>query len=347
MTAVPDSLPIVDAHLDLAYQVLRGRDLRLSPIEIREMEKSESLSCMVTIPEISKGGIAVVFGSIFVQPASFPDGTDHEMDPIMAEKAKEEIAVYQSWEAEGLVRIIRGKSSLDDHMTQWRQDRKPGLLIAMESAEPIESPEELPWWFDAGVRMIGPAWGPTRYCGGFAGQRGVPVGFTDMGRELLRGMNHFGIALDLAHSSVELFWEGIESDAPHVVCTHTTPRELIGLERLPSADMIKALGERGGVVGLGLGNIFVNAGWWGDGPREPVKLDSVASTFEMLASSAGWDHVGIGSDLDGGIGVEESPVELDTIADERKIGDVLPEDARAGVLGGNWLALLEKALPAD
>ena len=78
-----------------------------------------------------------------------------------------------------------------------------------------------------------------------------------------------------------------------------------------------------------------------------MKLDSVGRTFEIMAASAGWDHVGIGSDLDGGIGVEESPEELETIADIGKIADALPEEARAGVMGGNWLRLLEEALPDD
>jgi len=60
---------------------------------------------------------------------------------------------------------------------------------------------------------------------------------------------------------------------------------------------------------------------------------------------AGWARVGIGSDLDGGLGLEESPAELDTVADIALIGEVVPEGARDGVLGGNWIRLLRRALP--
>ena len=340
-----DDLPVVDAHLDLAHNVLAGRDLTLTPTEIRQKEQRREKQSMVTIGELSKGGVAIVFGSIFVSPREFPESTDIEFDRERAAEAKKEVEVYQSWEDQGLVRLIRTKSSLEEHLALWKEDRKPAVMITMESAEPIESPDELGWWYDAGVRMIGPAWGPTRYCGGFAGQNGQAKGLTPLGHELVAAMKDLRIPFDTAHSSVELFWEALSADLPHVVCTHTSPRELNGVDRMPDAAMMKALAERGGIVGLGLGNMFVDSSWWGEGERGPVSLDSVGRTFEMMAAAAGWDHVGIGSDLDGGIGVEESPVELDTIADIRKIGEVLPEDARAGVLGGNWLDFMRQALP--
>ena len=72
---------------------------------------------------------------------------------------------------------------------------------------------------------------------------------------------------------------------------------------------------------------------------------SAGRVFALMAEHTGWDHLAIGSDLDGGIGVEESPVELDSIADLAKLGEVLPDEARAGVLGENWIAFLRRALP--
>jgi membrane dipeptidase len=80
--------------------------------------------------------------------------------------------------------------------------------------------------------------------------------------------------------------------------------------------------------------------------KEPVPLDRVGEVFALMASFAGWDHVGIGSDLDGGIGVDESPDGLDTAADIGKIADVIPEHARDGVLGANWLRFFSEALPS-
>jgi membrane dipeptidase len=59
----------------------------------------------------------------------------------------------------------------------------------------------------------------------------------------------------------------------------------------------------------------------------------------------GWSHVGIGSDLDGGFGVDSSPREIDTVADLHKVGSVVPAEAREGVLGANWLNFLRSSLP--
>jgi membrane dipeptidase len=337
-------VPIVDAHLDLGWNAAAGRDLTRPTADIRADEQRTEYRCMVSFPDMRAGGVAIVFGSIFVMKKVF-EGTAHAFEPEIAERAREQIDIYRRYEDDGVVRIIRDALALDSHLAMWEEDHVPGLLIAMEGAEPIERPDELQWWFDAGLRMIGPAWGPTRYCGGFTGSKGIASGFTDIGRELVAGMKELRIPLDLAHSSVELFAEGVASDHPHVCCTHTTPRELMGIERMPDGAAMKALADRGGVVGLGLGNIFLSKRWWGDGDRGPVPISTVGEVFELMAGSAGWDHVGIGSDLDGGIGVDESPVELGSIADIAKIGDTLPDHARAGVMGENWIRFLRAALP--
>lgn len=303
---------------------------------------------MVTIPELRKGGLAVVFASIFVSPPSYPDRTEDmgkKFEPTMEAEAKEQLGIYQQWEDEGLVRIIRSRQSLEAHLTAWAKDDVVGLLIDMESAEPIPSPDELEWWFDAGVRAIGPAWGPTRYCGGYFDLRGQAGGFTKLGENLLAAMSRLGIFLDLAHISVEGFRDGLGHDGP-VALTHTIPRALLNIERFPDDEMLAALSARGGVSGLGLGNLFVKPSSLSSKNRVEVTLEDVAHAFEKMADGTGWDRVGIGSDFDGGFGMEECPVGIDSSADIHKVGGIVPAEARAGVLGDNWLTFLKAALPA-
>lgn len=336
---------LVDAHLDLAYNVARGRDLRSSVATIRSREQATREQCMVTLPEMAKAGVALAGASIFTKPV-----VDARGEPIFSldveADGKRQLDVYRQWEEEGLVRLVRGRRALREHLAAWRQDLVPGLILAMESADPIRSPDELGSWFAAGVRMIGPAWGPTRYCGGFTGETGRPTPLTDLGRELVAAMIEQGVILDLAHMSMESCWESLESAHPHVALTHTTPRQMVGIDRFPDDAVLQAIANRGGVVGIGLGNVFFDRAWWDhQHNHDPVTLGAVERAFRLAARAAGWDHVGIGSDLDGGIGVEESPVELDTIADIRRVADVVPEEAAAGVLGGNWLRFFEAALP--
>jgi membrane dipeptidase len=333
---------IVDAHLDLAWNMARGRDPRLPAAETRLLEAKDAQQCMVGLPDMRDGGVAVFFGSIFVMMA-VKEGTDHDIDPELVARGKQQAGLYQQLEDEGLVRIIRTRGGLEEHLRSWASDRLPGLLVAMEGAEPIESPDDLRWWFDAGVRMIGTAWGPTRYSGGFAGAHGVAGGLTAAGTELVAGMKELSVPLDLAHSSVELFWDGVHSDHPHVVCTHTSPREVLHRDRMPDAEMLAALARRGGIVGLGLGNMFVEPSWKAGEP--PVPLSRVGEVLALMGDAAGWDHVGIGSDLDGGIGLDESPEGLESMADLHKIGAVIPDEARDRVLGENWIRFLRSALP--
>jgi membrane dipeptidase len=129
-----------------------------------------------------------------------------------------------------------------------------------------------------------------------------------------------------------------------VVCTHTSPREVLQRDRMPNAEMMAALAKRGGMIGLGLGNMFVEPSWKAGDPAVP--LSRIGEVLTLMADAAGWDHVGIGSDLDGGIGLDESPEGLESIGDIGKIGEVLPEDARDNVLGENWIRFLREALPA-
>jgi membrane dipeptidase len=319
-----------------------GRDPRLPAAETRRREAKGAYQCMVGLPDMSVGDVGLFFGSIFVMKG-VKEGTDHDVDPELVERGKHQVALYQQLEDEGRVRIIRTRASLEDHLRHWPNDSVPGLLIAMEGAEPIESPDDLQWWFDAGVRMIGPAWGPSRYSGGFAGSHGVPGGLTPIGQELVAGMKELSIALDLAHSSVELFEDGVSSDHPHVVCTHTSPREVLTMDRMPNAEMMAALASRGGVIGLGLGNMFVQPSW--QSGEAPVPLERVGEVLTLMANAAGWNNIGIGSDLDGGIGLDESPEGLESVGDIGRIGDVVPAEARDGVLGDNWLRFLSEALP--
>ena len=330
----------------MAWNAVNGRRLELTAAEVRAKEQKTEQECMVTLPELRRGGVAVVFGSIFVRPKH----TGKDEDPVFDEDTHSEglaqADVYRRWEDEGLVRLIRDRGSLAAHLESWQDDSIPGVVVAIEGAEPIKDPDELTRWFELGVRSIGTAWGFSRYSGGYSGSWGRPGGFTPMGRELLAGMLELGILLDVAHGSAELRAEGIALAPGRVCCTHTSPREVIGIERMPDTSEMKALAEVGGVTGLGLGGIFLDRGWWGEGgERPPLPLRLAAEVFEVMAGGAGWDHVGIGSDLDGGIGVQESPDELESIADLGRLADFLPPDAAAGVMGENWIRLLERVLP--
>ena len=109
--------------------------------------------------------------------------------------------------------------------------------------------------------------------------------------------------------------------------------------------MVGAIAKRGGLVGVVLYNGYLEPAWVTDHSIRVTVDASVLRHVRHIAEVAGWAHVGIGSDLDGGFGRDESPDEIDTIADLHHVGSVVPAEVRAGVLGENWLTFLRFALP--
>jgi membrane dipeptidase len=161
---------------------------------------------------------------------------------------------------------------------------------------------------------------------------------------LLNDMAEIGFTWDISHLAEGGVWQGLDMKFPRVCASHANTRDTTPTDRHLSDDVIQVMASLGGVIGLVLYNRFLNPRWRRDGDIQ-VTLQDFASHAQHIADLTGWDHVGIGSDLDGGFGLEESPVELDTIADLYKIGEVVPAHAREAVLGGNWLAFLRSALP--
>jgi membrane dipeptidase len=98
-------------------------------------------------------------------------------------------------------------------------------------------------------------------------------------------------------------------------------------------------------MGLVLYNRFLEPHWQHDKSISVTLNEHLRRHADHIAHLSGWNHVGIGSDLDGGLGLEESPVEIDTVADLYKIGSVVPAEAREAVLSTNWLNFLRWALP--
>jgi membrane dipeptidase len=213
----------------------------------------------------------------------------------------------------------------------------------MEGADPIQHPDELEFWWSRGVRIIGTSWGRTRYAGGTE----APGGLTDMGRELIGAMKTRGVILDASHQSWEAFWESLEVGVHRIIASHSNAFALRPTTNRHLTDaMLREIGQRDGRVGLVLLNTFLEPRWNRLDRRTPVTLEhQVKRMLEHSASVIGWDKVAIGSDFDGDFGAHETPVGLDTIADLERIGDLVPLEHRAGVLGENWLEFLRTALP--
>jgi membrane dipeptidase len=235
---------------------------------------------------------------------------------------------------------------------KWESDTQktqppPGLIISMESADPILKPEQLPAWKEAGVRLIGPAhYGPGRYAGGTS----TELGLTRDGVSLLHEMERLGIILDLTHLSDEAFWQAMDHFGGHIIASHNNCRALVPHQRQFDDRQLREIIARQGVIGSALDNWMLVPGWVrGKLDNRPATLKDVTDHIDHICQLAGnAEHAAIGSDLDGGFGREQSPSDLDTIADLQQLVEILTkrgysmEDV-SSIMHGNWLRLLHRA----
>ena len=185
----------------------------------------------------------------------------------------------------------------------------------------------------------------------YAHGTGTEGGVTQSGFSLLRAMDSVGMILDTTHLADQAFWEALEHFDGPVLASHNNCRELVPGDRQYSDDQIIALVERGGVIGVALDAWMLYPGWVKDQTQpDVISLESVADQLDHVCQLAGSSqHAAIGSDLDGGYGNEQTPGDLDTIADLQKIPELMrargytDADCR-DIMHGNWRRFFLDAL---
>ena len=352
---------IIDAHLDLSWNALQGnRDLLRSAYTIRTQEVGTPgkgrAQGTVAFPDMRQGRLAVSVVTLFARCTGQPSPHSDYASPAQSYGvAQGQLAYYRGLEYEGYIRIIADRANLDSHIADWEMwegtgsgDTPPlGFVISMEGADPILKPDQLEEWVGGGLRLLGLThYGPGRYAGG----TGTELGLTELGPPLLAEMQRLGVTLDLTHCSDQAFWEALEHYEGLVLASHNNCRALVPHQRQFSDEQLRAIFERDGVIGAAFDAWMLQPGWVsGQSTNEAVTLNTVVDHMDYVCQLAGDSrHAGIGTDLDGGYGREQSPCDLDTIADLQKLAGLLAdrgysdEDIRA-IMHGNWLRLLRQA----
>jgi membrane dipeptidase len=172
------------------------------------------------------------------------------------------------------------------------------------------------------------------------------------GMELLKKMEELNIILDATHLCDDAFWQAMDYFNGAVWASHNNCRALVNHNRQFSDDQIKTLIARDAVIGGALDAWMMVPGWL-RGQSMPEKmncnLEKIIDHFDHICQIAGNAlHIGIGSDLDGAYGKEQSPYDLDTIEDLGKIPLLLKKRGYSdlditNIMHGNWIRFLKKA----
>ena len=353
---------IIDAHLDLSMNALQlNRNLLESAYTIRATELATPgkgrAQGTVALPEMKRGRVAVSFATLLARSTGQKvEHMDYGSQAQAYGMAQGQLAYYRALEMDGQVRILGDRASLEQHIVEWEswedagadwQKTAPlGFVISMEGADPIHHPAQLEAWWDAGLRLLGPThYGPGRYAGG----TGTELGLTALGKPLLQEMMRLGMLLDLTHFSDQAFWEAVRIYDGMVLASHNNCRALVPHQRQFSDEQLKLIIERDGVIGAAFDVWMLQQGFVRGQSNKAVFIDTVIDHIDHVCHLAGNSrHAAIGTDLDGGFGREQSPCDLDTIADLQQLPLKLAQRGYNeadinNIMHGNWLRLLYKA----
>ena len=318
----------IDGHLDLAWVGLNGRDFDHAPPE----------TGVLSWPSLVESNISIAFGTIFTEmngpaddPASYPRG-DRK---AAARAGRAQLSWYESMEQAGRIRLARSTSDLD------RASTMPTILLLMECADPITDAQDLEWWVDRGLRLVGLSWGRgSRHAGGNA----VPGGLTAEGRDLVKALDASGVGHDVSHLSREAFDDLMVSATGPICATHSNAAAITGDDpRFLTDDQYAALAERDGVVGL---NLF---GRQLTRDREAT-IEDCLDHLEHAAGILGRHRVALGSDADGGFEASGLPIGLQRMQNLPRLCTGLADRGWSeveieGFRRGNWRRWLER-IPA-
>ncbi|RYE15006.1 MAG: peptidase M19 [Sphingobacteriaceae bacterium] len=354
---------IIDAHLDLAMNAIEwNRDLTkpLADIRLQEMylkDKKDRGHGTVCLPELRKGRIGLVIATQLSRCSSFGMSLPGWNSPQQAwAMTQAQLAWYREMEVLGEMVQITTATSLDNHLALWENTEIPdetkpiGYILSLEGADSLVNISYLERAYNYGLRALGLShFGPGRYAPGTKMEGPIlPSGF-----ELMKEMDRLNMVLDVTHLTDEGFVQALNVYQGPVWASHHNVRKIATPQRQLTDENIKMLIEHDAVIG-GMLDCWAMNSHFIDAVSDPwqlnIRMENLVDHWDHICQLAGNSlHIAIGSDLDGNFGTEQSPWDLNSIADLQKYHSILSkrgynEQDIENIFSKNWLRLFRKAL---
>jgi membrane dipeptidase len=257
-------------------------------------------------------------------------------------------------EALGEMVQITNLSALEEHLQLWENEAiddatKPiGYILSLEGADSLVKIDYLHKAYEYGLRALGLShFGPGRYAPGTKSEGSI----TPLGRDLLKEMGSLNMILDVTHLTDEGFDQALDWYEGPIWASHHNVRAIVPTQRQLNDHQIKRLIERGVVIG-GMLDCWAMDIRFIDMVSDPwqldIKLEQLVDHWDHICQIAGnSEHIAIGSDLDGIFGTEQSPWDMNSIADLQKYESILQKRGYAetdidNIFSQNWLRFLRK-----
>jgi membrane dipeptidase len=226
-------------------------------------------------------------------------------------------------------------TSIDEVLDAKRNGMVAGLL-SIEGADVIEGRIEMLRVFHRlGVRMVGLVHSLRNQLADGVTDRRTGGDLSEFGVQAVEELNRLGMIVDVSHINDEGFWDVLDITKYPVIASHSNSRAVCGHPRNMTDEMIVALAENGGVMGMNFAPSFVHP--------DQATLKGVVDHIDHIVELVGPDHVGLGSDFDG---IPHTPEGLEDVT---RIPYITEELLRRGygeedvkkILGGNHLRLIK------
>jgi len=296
-------LRLVDLHEDIGYWYARGLDF-------------ESGSAPSTLEKLRALDDVIVVGMIF--PATGRSRYDLTLSTLLSE-----LKYFLRLEREGKVKIVRTKDDLSVKGVK--------VLIGVEGTDALTEPNDLLWLFNAGVRVVGLTWNySTRFAASCMSKN--DYGLTDLGEELVKLANDLGVIIDVSHASQRAALEAATLSRRPVIASHSNAKGVKEHARNLNDEVIKAIADRGGVIGI---------------TSIPDTLPSndvhgIARVAHYIGERFGWEHVALGTDF---LGLERYPEGFSDLSHIQALAGLLGPHADM-VLWHNAYRVIQEVLPA-
>ncbi|WP_434631970.1 dipeptidase [Thermoanaerobacterium thermosaccharolyticum] len=217
--------------------------------------------------------------------------------------------LYQLMEKTDKIKLILSGKDVEEA----KNESKIGALLSIEGGEALEGDLALlRMFYKLGVRAMTLTWSLRNDLGdGILGSS--DYGLTSFGKDVIKEMNRLGMIVDVSHLNERGFWDAINICEKPLIASHSDCKALCRHPRNLSDEQIKAIADKGGVIGINFCPNFLR-------DDDNASIEDVLDHIEHIVNLVGINHVGFGSDFDG---IEKTPLGLDDVASFPKILDGL------------------------
>ena len=282
-------------------------------------------SRMVNLEKMEAGDYGLQVFALFVNMERAEDPFACCME--MADLFYQELSAYPE-----RIGIVRTSKEIEEN---WAKGRMSALLSIEEGGVCRGNPAFLRVFYRLGVRMMTLTWNypnelgwpnlrVEKEDGSVSYQEDREHGLTEKGKEFVAAMEEMGMIIDVSHLNDAGIWDVFRLTQKPFVASHSNCRSLSPHPANLTDEMIRALGERGGVAGINFCSAFVGA----DPDRESeTRMEELIRHMLHMKNIGGIGVVGLGSDFDG----ISNPVEMGDASGMQRLADAMK---KAGFTSG-------------